>query len=218
MHFKTDDGTISTTIDQAIVAGWTARDRKVVDHHIEELAEIGVKPPSQVPLFYRVSASLLQQSEAIEVVGSETSGEVEPMLINIGGKLWLGVASDHTDRALEATSVALSKQICAKPVAAELWAYETLEDHIDDIVIKSWIDEGAGWVLYQEGSIATILPLNDLMAKAGGLNENAAMICGTLPAIGGVRPAAKFRMAIIDPVLKREIEWTYTVETLPIIE
>ena len=218
MQFETDNGSVSVNIDQAIVAGWTARDRAVVDHHIEELAEIGVKPPSQVPLFYKVAASLLAQSATIEVLGTDTSGEVEPMLVNIDGKLWLGVASDHTDRALEATSVALSKQICAKPVGDQLWAYDALEDHIDDIIIKSWIDEGNGWVLYQEGSIATILPLADLMAKAGGLPENTAMICGTLPAIGGVRPAAKFRMAIIDPVLKREIEWTYAINALPIID
>lgn len=218
MKFETDSGALSINIQQAIVAGWTARDRKVVDHHIAELAEIGVKPPSEVPLFYRVSATLLQQFNAIEVLGDETSGEVEPLLINTGGKLWLGVASDHTDRALEAASVALSKQICAKPVADKLWVYDSVEDHIDELLIKSWIDEGNGWTLYQEGSIATILPLSELMEKAGGLKDGTAMICGTLPAIGGVRPAGKFKMAIIDPVLNKEISWTYTINALPIID
>ena len=38
-----------------IMAGWTGRDRAAVDHHIAELAALGVAGPSCVPTFYRLS-------------------------------------------------------------------------------------------------------------------------------------------------------------------
>ena len=71
----------SYIIDRLVIAGWTGRDVVALEHHIEELKAIGVQPPSKVPLYYRVAASLLTQSDAIEVVGDDTSGEAEPVLV-----------------------------------------------------------------------------------------------------------------------------------------
>src|SRR5580692_1282255 len=36
----------SITVDNLVVAGWTGRDRAAVEHHIKELAAIGVKAPA----------------------------------------------------------------------------------------------------------------------------------------------------------------------------
>ena len=46
-------------INDLVIAGWTGRDVAALNHHIEELKAIGVQPPSKVPLYYRVAASLL---------------------------------------------------------------------------------------------------------------------------------------------------------------
>ena len=102
MKFETPTGPVDIAIRDVVVAGWTGRDAAAVTHHIEELSAIGVAPPSQVPLFYRVSNGLLTQAAEIQVLGQETSGEIEPLVIRAGGETWLGLASDHTDRALEA--------------------------------------------------------------------------------------------------------------------
>ena len=67
-------GPLSITIRQAVIAGWTGRDRAAVDHHIAELAAIGVPPPSEVPLFYRISAQLLTSETVIQVVYATSSG------------------------------------------------------------------------------------------------------------------------------------------------
>ena len=101
MKFHHSGSEIDLTVDHLYVAGWTGRNADAVQHHIEELAEIGVASPSEVPLYYRVSSSLLVHANTIEVLGSETSGEVEPLIIQSAGALWLGLASDHTDRGLE---------------------------------------------------------------------------------------------------------------------
>ena len=101
------------------------------------------------------------------MLGSETSGEAEPFLLKTDGKIWLGLASDHTDRALEAYSVAHSKQICAKPVADELWPLDEVLDHLDRLELKSWIRENGDWVPYQDGTFASILPRSDTLAVSG---------------------------------------------------
>jgi hypothetical protein len=207
-----------------VIAGWTGRDPKAIEHHIEELAAIGVPRPSSVPLYYRVSAQLFTQAPAIQVVGDGSSGEVEPVLLDDGEALYLALGSDHTDRSLETHSVALSKQICAKPVSAAAWRFEEVADHLERIELRSWIEEaeGAGWIAYQEGTIAGIRPFAELLAGApvaagkGRLAAGSLMLCGTFPVLsGGVRPARAFRMEMRDPVLDRSIACSYRTEVLP---
>ena len=216
MRFSIPDGYLDATISVVTVAGWTGRDRAAVDHHIAELSAIGVTPPSRVPLYYRVSDSLLTHSSTIQVMGEETSGEVEPLVIQTGGRLYLGLASDHTERALEVYSVAASKQICAKPVSNALWAWEDVEGHLDALELTTEIEEAGTWVHYQKGSLSAIRPLPDLISGAA-LTDEAAILCGTLPAIGGVRPAKGYRMALFDPVRDRRITLEYTVATFPVV-
>ncbi|NNL18659.1 MAG: DUF2848 family protein, partial [Boseongicola sp.] len=94
MQFNTEYDLLDIEITELIVAGWTGRDAAAVQHHIDELAEIGVAPPSMVPLFYRVSKALLTTDASIEVLGKTSSGEAEPLIIKHDGKLWLGLGSD----------------------------------------------------------------------------------------------------------------------------
>lgn len=216
MRFFTEHGDITQTPQSLIIAGWTGRDRAAVQHHIDELAVLGVAPPSQVPLFYRAAYSLLTQSDTIQVVGDNTSGEVEPLILKHDNTLWLGLGSDHTDRDLETVSVAASKQACAKPVANRLWAMADVNAHLDDLQLSTEIFQNGEWILYQSGTLAQIRPLPDLIAGADFQN-GSAMMCGTLGAQGGVRPAQHYRMALTDPVLDRQILLEYRVQTLPII-
>lgn len=216
MKFIDAGAAVEMTVDHLYVAGWTGRNIEAVDHHIAELGALGIAPPSQVPLYYRVSNALLTQDKTIEVLGDGTSGEVEPLLIQKGGDIWIGLASDHTDRQLEAHSVAASKQICFKPVAREVWKYDEVKEHLDALILRCLIQEGGEWVTYQEGSLANIRPLGDLI-RASGFADNAAMLCGTLSAIGGVRPATQYRMELEDPIRNRRIAMEYSVSSLPVV-
>lgn len=212
LTFDTPDGTLPIALDRLVVAGWTGRDRASVDHHIEELAAIGVAPPSTVPLYYEVAPALATQADRIRVLGPETSGEAEPLVVHAEDRLWLGLASDHTDRALEAHSVAHSKQVCAKVLGRTLWPLDAVEARLDTLELRCWID---GDTLYQEGPLSRILPLRRLLAGAG-LRPGSAMLCGTLPAIGGVRPATSYRMTLTDPGVA-QIDLGYSCEPLPVI-
>jgi hypothetical protein len=219
LSFRVNGVPLPLELTHLIVAGWTGRDADAIAHHIAELAELGVPAPSDTPLYYRVSASLLTDAPLIEAVGEASSGEVEPLIVEADGKRYLGLASDHTDRALEAHSVAMSKQVCAKPCALELWDWDEIEDRLEEIELESWIEENGEWVPYQSGTIASIRPLAELIAGSR-LSELAkdgpvAMLCGTFGAKGGVRPAAKFRMQMRDPKTGRSITHDYETRTLP---
>lgn len=216
MKFFCENQTLDANIQHLYVAGWTGRDSGAVQHHIDELAEIGIAPPSKVPLYYRVSDNLLTHQDVVEVVGKTSSGEIEPMLLLLEGQLWLGLASDHTDRELEAYSVAASKQACVKPAAQNIWKFDDVKDHLDQLELSCEVFEDGDWVSYQQGSLAAIRPLAELL-KGADMPDQSAMLCGTLGAKGGVRPAEQYRMRLSDPVLNRSIELNYSVRTLPIV-
>lgn len=211
---------IGIDIDQLVIAGWAGRNAAAIEHHIEELAALGIPRPSTTPLYYRVAAQTLTQTDRLVVLGPDSSGEVEPIVVATADGLWVGVGSDHTDRKAEAQGIALSKQLCGKPVGTELWSYAEVEKHWDEMTIRSWATIGGERVLYQESSISALRTPRDLIQRykqADTLQPGTLMFCGTPGAIGGIRPASRFEMEIHDPVLKRSLKHGYDVETLPVI-
>ncbi len=209
------------TISQAVIAGWTGRDPAAVQKHIKELEELGVKPPATTPIFYRVSAARITTAETIEATGTASSGEVEYVILQTGGKMWVGVGSDHTDREVETYGVTVSKQMCDKPIAMSFWAFDACAPHWDKLMLRSYIPEKSGRVLYQEGAVAGMLSPADVIGRYtnGGkaLAEGTLMFCGTFAAKGRIRPAPRFDYEIEDPVLGRKITGGYAITTLPVL-
>lgn len=226
LHFERHWGDrrdrIAVAIDTLVVAGWTGRDKAAIDHHIEELAAIGVPAPSTTPLFYRIGIGQLAQTDHLQVLGPDTSGEVEPVLVSLADGLWVTVGSDHTDRKAEAAGVALSKQLCSKVLGTALWRFDDVAPHWDKLVLRAHATIDGRRVLYQEGAAVMIRTPQDLMGRYLGdanarLPGGSLMFCGTLNAIGGVRPSTRFEMELVDPVLNRTLTAAYEVEALPVI-
>ena len=207
-------------IDQAVIAGWTGRDPVARDKHIAELEAIGIARPASTPIYYRVAARRLAITDSIEVSGTESSGEVEFVLIGWQGRIFVGVGSDHTDRKVEAYSVTVSKQMCDKPMAPVLWELEDVAGHWDQMILRSYAWIHGARVLYQEGTLDAMLPVADLI-RGGfggkGLPDGCAMFGGTFAAKGGIRPASRFEYELEDPVLKRAIGGAYDVVVLPVL-
>lgn len=224
LHFEriTRAGTdrIGVQIGKLVIAGWTGRDEEAVRHHIEELAAIGVPPPSSVPVYYRAAAANLTQAPRLQVLGPDSSGEAEPVLVSLADGLWLGLGSDHTDRKAEAQGIALSKQLCGKPIGTALWPLSEVEDHWDRLELVATATIGGVAVTYQHGRLAAMRPPRDLLARcpdSPALPAGSAMFCGTLAAIGGIRPASHFAMELRDPVLGRILRHAYEIEVLPVV-
>jgi hypothetical protein len=211
---------LTLAIDQAVIAGWTGRDPVARDKHIAELEAIGIARPASTPIYYRVSACRITTADSIEVSGGDSSGEVEFVLIGWQGRTFVGLGSDHTDRKVETYSVTVSKQMCDKPIADELWELEDVIDHWDRMILRSFAWINGERVLYQEGTLDAMLPVKELLAKGfegGKLPDGCAMFGGTFAAKGGIRPASRFEYELEDPVLKRSIRHAYDVVELPIL-
>jgi hypothetical protein len=218
------DGKVSSprrvVVRHAVVAGWTGRDPVAVEKHIAELEAIGVKRPASTPIFYRVGAARLTTDEAIEATGAQSSGEVEFVILQAEGRLWVGVGSDHTDREVETYGVTVSKQMCDKPIAPQFWPHDEVAGHWDRLILRSYIHDHGQRVLYQEGSVATMMlpaALIGRFAADGRLPDGTLMFGGTLAVKGGIRPSGRFEFELEDPVRGRKIGHGYSIETLPVV-
>ena len=217
-YFKDRTDQVTMTPEALIVAGWTGRDEAALNHHIEELAAIGVPRPSSVPVFYRNAVTNVMQTAKLEVLGPDTSGEVEPVIVALNDGMWIGVGSDHTDRKAETMGIALSKQLCGKVLGATLWKFEDVAPQWDSIIIRSYATIDGERTLYQEGPLSLMRDPIDLMTRYGRpFVANTVIMCGTIGAKGGIRPAARFEMELDDPVLKRRMTHTYDIITLPVV-
>jgi Protein of unknown function (DUF2848) len=207
-------------VNRLTIAGWAGRDRAAIEHHIAELAELGVKRPSTTPCFYRLGAELLTQAEQIDVVGSRSSGEAECVLVQSAAGLLVTVGSDHTDREVEAYGVTVSKQVCPKPLARDAWRFDDVAGHWDQLQLRAFAVANGVRRVYQQGSVSSLLAASDLLERAP-LAAGAAMFCGTLAVEGGIVGMVDgdaLELELHDPVLNRTLRHAYRVHALPIVE
>lgn len=207
-------------VQRLTIAGWAGRDQAAIEHHIAELAELGVKRPSTTPCFYRLGSELLTQAQQIDVVGTKSSGEVECVLLESDAGLLVTVGSDHTDREVEAYGVTVSKQVCPKPVARDAWLFDDVREHWDRLELRAFAVANGERRVYQQGSVASLLGAADLLARAP-LTAGAAMFCGTLAVHGGIVGMADgdaLELELHDPVLQRTLRHAYRVRALSIVE
>ncbi|MFL9931911.1 DUF2848 domain-containing protein [Paraburkholderia sp. RL18-103-BIB-C] len=207
-------------VGRLTIAGWAGRDQAAIEHHIAELAELGVKRPSTTPCFYRLGAELLTQAEQIDVVGVKSSGEAECVLVQSPAGLLVTIGSDHTDREVEAYGVTISKQVCPKPLARDAWRFDEVAGHWDQLELRAYALANGERRVYQQGSVASLLPAADLLARAP-LTPGAVMFCGTLAVQGGIVGMADgdaLELELHDPILNRTLRHAYRVRALPIVE
>jgi len=163
-----------------VVAGYTGRDTSQVQAHIDELAREGISPPPQIPMFYSVPVDRLVVGERARVDGEMTSGEVEPVLLYLAGRRFVGVGSDHTDRHLERSDIALSKAACPKMIAPVVLDYDFALGHWDELQLRSWV--GQERRPYQSGAAGRLRSPDELTALLeGGLSDGTVLFMGTIP-------------------------------------
>ena len=185
--------------------------------HIHELEAEGIKCPKEVPVVYECSPALLTQAGAIEVVAGSSSGEVEYLVMKHAGKTYVGLGSDHTDRALEAVSIHKSKQLCAKPIAREVWDYEEVAGHFAAIRLVSSQTVDGEAIDYQAGVTADLLPLDTILAKVRREIpdlEDCVVYTGTVPLKQGFKFGERFSCALIDDDIGRRIDLGYDVRMI----
>lgn len=215
---------VATEIEQLVIAGWAGRDPQAIRAHIDELAALGVAPPSTTPCFYRVSSALLTQAPTVSVLGARSGGEIECVFVDSPVGTLVAIGSDHTDREVEAYGVAVSKQVCAKPVGREAWLYADVADHWDALVMRAWLVARDGErAEYQHGAVSGLLAPETLWQRFGAaraMPARCAMYGGTVAvhgAIAAMTSGDAFELELHDPVLDRRLRHRYTVVALPVV-
>jgi Protein of unknown function (DUF2848) len=218
MKFHVDRKEINWEPENFYIAGYTAKDQGALKDHIEELEKIGVPAPPRVPMIYHLSPELLRTETVVSTIRNDASGEVEVVLLNIEGEWHVGIGSDHTDRVLEAVSVQKSKQVCAKPISNELWPLSSIEDHWDEIELKSWYSIKGEETLYQSGKLDAFLSpkeLLEIVEERGYPTSEIALFCGTLPIISSeFLYGESFRAELYDSKTNKKIELFYQTKIL----
>jgi len=213
--FRTEK--VALVWDACVAAGFTGRNQAAVLAHIEELRKIGVPAPEKVPSMYWIEPERVLSSNVLWVIGDSTSGEGEIFLARgIDGNLYVTIASDHTDRAMESISVAKAKQLCSKVIGTVFWRVDDIRPHWDSIELRMWVDGS----LYQEGTLGELLPPEKLfelaIEDAPYSSGTLSLFSGTLPVLSeGIIYGTGYAMSLRDPLLKREIYHEYTVRILP---
>ncbi len=197
-------------------AGFTGKNREGAMKHVEELKAHGVAAPDRIPAYFAVTRELVTTDDEIEVLGDDTSGEVEVVFLFKGDQTYIAVGSDHTDRELEKDSIPKSKVICPKVVSREVWKLADVEPHWERLKLQSWIEVDGQRTLYQEGSLADFLTIDDFLdgvrsvVKDGAL-DGMVLYMGTMPSLGGeLLFSPTFEGRLSDDVLGRELSFRYS--------
>ena len=216
---KTGKRKITYDLRGVILCGYTGRDQSAVRRHIEELKKEGIEPPSSVPTFYPKPPQGMALEGDIQVESHKTSGEVEYVLLVDGSRIYVAVGSDHTDRELERIDILKSKQVSPAILSRNLWNYEEIKDNWDRIEIRSWVLREGKRTLYQDSTLGTILPPEELIRsvqeRVKGSLKGIAIFSGTPPLVTEkIVFTDRFEGELLDPVLKRKITISYSIHTL----
>jgi hypothetical protein len=210
----------SFTYTRMVNAGYVGRNQEEVRRHIDELAEKGIPGPETTPTLYPVVCKAMVTDSEIEVYGHKTSGEVEYVLLVASEKeVYVGLGSDHTDRHLEELDIPRAKQICPNVISQKVWPLAEVENHWDDLIIRSKVVKGGNEVLYQEGRLALILnpaELTDFVrSKVPGPLENIVIYSGTLGMLTGEFVfGERFSAELVDERLNRRLDLSYEIRPI----
>ena len=222
VEFSLDGTKVVIHIEKQVLAGRTSRDVKEVKKHLEELRKTGVQLSDEAPIFHTKIADRITTLPVLEYVpGRKSSGEVEfVLLVDDADRLYVGVCSDHTDRDLQTYNTNLAKQVFDTAIAPELWKYEDVIDHWDELEMRAWVMEGGEKVLYQEGKLEEMLRPEVILEKVrekavGGDIKNALITGGTFPTLSGdLNYSHEFVFELSDPVRGKKISHQYKIETI----
>lgn len=206
------------SIHRAYNLGSATRDAEEAIHHQEEVAKSGVRIAFDIPAprIYPIASWALTSASSIGVHGPRTSGEVEfVVVVDDAGDLLIGVASDHTDRDLERTSILWSKQSCPNVLAPALWRWADVKDHWDQCDLWSDLD-GAP---YQRCSVSIFRHPEDLVAlvreRADVPATGFMIFSGTYVSVTGeLAFGRRWTFGLTDPVVGRSLQHGYDVEMI----
>ena len=167
---------IRIPVSHVVNCGLTGPEEEV-QRHAAELEKDGISVPDELPAMFPLPRQYLLQESEIDVLSPNTSGEVEFLLIPSEDEIYVGVGSDHTDRALETDDIPVSKAVCPNVSGESFWKLSDVERHWDTLRLRSWTGVDGDVVSYQDA------PLDRLMGPRELLDEVEERITEPVPGL-----------------------------------
>ena len=209
---------ISVDVKRIINAGYTGRDQKAVQAHIDELKEEGIPAPDKTPTYFPKFADRLSQEEDYEALDeTDHSGEAEFALIFHNGRIYVGTGSDHTDRKLETVDIPKAKQVYVNTISRDVWDLDDVRGHWDELILRSWIEVGGKRTLFQEATLDAMMGPDDLIGRIKALlvapddMEGLVVYSGTVAGLIKAEYSKSFETEIEDRKLNRKLKQRYTM-------
>ncbi|BAS27938.1 DUF2848 family protein [Limnochorda pilosa] len=202
-------------------AGYAGRNQEAVRRHIEELEQLGVPRPGRVPMVFAVSNHLLLNLSVLQVIDTQSSAEIEYVLLFHRGSVYVTVGSDHSDREVETRSIQKAKNSYPNVVAGTVWPLDEVTGHFDQLELTCEATRGDAIVPYQHGKAADLLPPSywlDWVRRAGLFESDVVFYSGTIAAQDGLHHGDAYRLRLHDPVLGREIVHSYRCPVVSVPE
>jgi Protein of unknown function (DUF2848) len=202
--------------------GFTIRDAAKMQAHLDEVEKEGVPRPhtDNPPIIFPISSWATITDSHVPVQYGKTSGEIEIVTLVWGAEVYVGVGSDHTDRALEAVDIPWSKQVTPNILAPVVWRWQDVAAHWDAVQMESFVTEGGQRKLFQKAGVAefwTPIEMRDsLHGRIVPVTEGGMVLfSGTVVSVDHqLSYAREWTIRMTDPVLGRTIEHTYHIIVL----
>ena len=214
---------VEVEVTYALNGGYAGRDTEQVQAHVDELAELGVPGPTNIPTMYPLSSRLAIQGDHAQVAHGQTSGEAEWALVvpadAAGPDDYLVTAAcDHTDRALEVHGVAWSKQSAPDFLGDVAWRWGDVRDSFDGFSLIGKVTNDGVEEIIQDGSPAQLLGVDhwvEKLGEAGLLKPGTVFLSGTIPMKPGVDQFADAWAVELSDGQGNTSRVRYDVEVLP---
>lgn len=185
LRFTLDSGEeLQYTPRRLFCLAFAGRTKEAREAHAQDVSQSATSSEEPSLGFIPVSAMLITQDKAIEVMGGLTAGEVEFVLFVSGGEIFVTLGSDHADRRLELLQSDLAKQVCAKPIATRAWRYTDVSANWDKLQMKSETFSDGAWHCSQQAGVNVLLHpddiLNEIRSRNLPLEDGCVYYCGTV--------------------------------------
>ncbi len=206
------------TVKKIVNAGYTGRDQKEVQKHIDELKEKGIPGPEEIPTYFPKFKDRITQTNKAETLDQAGhTGEAEYVLLCTREEVYVAAGSDHTDRVLEQTSIPRAKQLFPNFISEDVWRLSEIRNHFDSIILRSHTEHEGKKILFQEAPLAALLSPDELLERVKNIvsdTDGLVVYSGTVAAMADMDCTPVFEAELDDPISSRKLTCNYRLVPL----
>lgn len=203
------------------MAGRDYPDDEEVQQQLNAMNEAGVETPEELPFVTPKPRHLMTTSDSIQVNSAETAGEPEFVLLPTEKHLYVGVGNDHKAYDLAQRAMHTANSTCPSVVSNQVWVFDEISDHWDDVRLRSWIELDGSLESYHQASMEAFMRPEKIRSRvAESISQpvtNTAIWSGTIGS-DGVDPfpeivsGCSYIVQLYDPVVDRRLTTSYDVQ------